>query len=77
MSRSWLIRHKEIPNRARQTLQDVGELVGDPVDTRRTITQFLGAFKALADMVSFLLMISFDVIQIRMFICLDMRTLFY
>jgi hypothetical protein len=33
---------------AEKTLQDASELVGDPADTRRTRSQFLGAPKALA-----------------------------
>jgi hypothetical protein len=37
-----------LPTWAEKTLQDVGELVGDLADTRRTRSQFLGAPQALA-----------------------------
>lgn len=36
------------PTWAKKTLQDAGELVGDPVDVRRTRSQFFGAPQALA-----------------------------
>jgi hypothetical protein len=37
----------QLPTWAEKTLQDVGELVGDPADTRRTRSHFLGAPQAL------------------------------
>jgi hypothetical protein len=36
------------PTWAEKTLEDAGELVGDPTDTRRTRSQFFGAPQALA-----------------------------
>jgi hypothetical protein len=38
----------QLPTWAEKTLQDAGELVGDPADTRRTRSQFFGAPQALA-----------------------------
>ena len=38
----------QFPTWAEKTLQDAGELVGDPADTRRTRSQFFGAPQALA-----------------------------
>jgi hypothetical protein len=38
----------QLPTWAEKTLQDAGELVGDPADTRRTISEFFGAPQALA-----------------------------
>ena len=37
----------QLPTWAEKTLQDAGELVGDPADTRRTRSQFFGAPQAL------------------------------
>jgi hypothetical protein len=37
------------PTWAEKTLEDAGELVGDPADTRRTRSQFFGAPQALDD----------------------------
>jgi hypothetical protein len=44
----------QFPTWAEKTLQDVGELVGDPADTRRTRSQFFGAPQALATTEPFL-----------------------
>jgi hypothetical protein len=38
----------QFPTWAKKTLQDAGELVGDPADTRRTRSQFFGDPQALA-----------------------------
>jgi hypothetical protein len=38
----------QLPTWAEKTLQDAGELVGDPADTRRTRSHFFGAPQALA-----------------------------
>lgn len=38
----------QLPTWAEKTLQDEGELVSDPVDVRRTRSQFFGAPQALA-----------------------------
>jgi hypothetical protein len=38
----------QFPTWAEKTLQDAGELVSDPADTRRTRSQFFGAPQALA-----------------------------
>jgi hypothetical protein len=38
----------QLPTWADKTLQDAGELVSDPADTRRTTSQFFGAPQALA-----------------------------
>ena len=37
----------QLPTQAEKTLQDAGELVGDPEDARRTRSQFFGAPQAL------------------------------
>jgi hypothetical protein len=37
----------QFPTWAEKTLQDAGELVGDPADTRRTRSQFFGAPQAM------------------------------
>jgi hypothetical protein len=44
----------QFPTWAEKTLQDAGELVGDPADTRRTRSQFFGAPQALVDTEPFL-----------------------
>jgi hypothetical protein len=38
----------QLPTWVEKTLQDAGELVGDPADTRRARSQFFGAPQALA-----------------------------
>ena len=38
----------QLPTWAEKTLQDAGELVGDPADTRRTRSQLFGTPQALA-----------------------------
>jgi hypothetical protein len=38
----------QLPTWVEKTLQDAGELVGDPADTRRTRSYFFGAAQALA-----------------------------
>jgi len=38
----------QLPTWVEKTLQDAGELVGDPTDARRTISQFFGALQTLA-----------------------------
>jgi hypothetical protein len=38
----------QFPTWSEKTLQDAGELVGDPTDTRRTRSQLFGAPQALA-----------------------------
>lgn len=38
----------QLPTWVEKTLQDFGELVGDPTDARRTRSQFVGAPQALA-----------------------------
>jgi hypothetical protein len=40
----------QFPTWAEKTLQDVGELVSDPADIRRTRSQFFGALQALDTM---------------------------
>jgi hypothetical protein len=44
----------EFPTWAQKTLQDAGELIGDPADTRRTRSQFFWAPQDLAAIEPFL-----------------------
>ena len=44
----------QLPTWVEKTLQDAGELVGDPTDTRRTRSQFFEAPQALDTMEPFL-----------------------